>query len=158
MPAGFFTNGQSMFGRQDPLRVAPGSPQPTPTPTPAPQQPQTIDAQAIRPSSGTPNQQGVGQFDPSYLQNLATYIGGLFSRPQNGALSFNPLGNLSDFPGAQGVGAGNAPTLGLPPTMLQNAINSNLSQQTAALPSPPALSKKQIQEQQRNTAQGTTGA
>lgn len=59
-------------------------------------------------------------FDPAYLQNLATAIGGLFSRPQ-GNLSFNPLGNLSEI--SQPTGFGTAPVPGLPNTLLQDAIN-----------------------------------
>lgn len=66
-------------------------------------------AQAIRPTT-------FGQFDPSYGQNLATYIGNLFQRPQaNQALQFNPYGNLTDanvpYPSVGGMP-------GLPQTLL----------------------------------------
>jgi len=74
----------------------------------------TLGPQAIRPTGPT---QG---FDPAYLQNLATAIGGLFSRPQ-GNLSFNPLGDLSGI--SQKTGFGNAPVPGIPGTMLQDALN-----------------------------------
>jgi len=73
-------------------------------------------AQAVRPTS-------FGNFDPSYGQNLATFIGGMFQRPQqNQALQFNPFGNLTDanvqYPQ---LGGGNAPGMGLPQTLLQFA-------------------------------------
>lgn len=90
-----------------------------PVPTPAPATPtpaNTLPAQTVRPTGPS---QG---FDPGYLQNLATAIGGLFSRPQ-GNLSFNPLGNLSDV-ASPGLGFGNAALPGLPLTLLQDAINN----------------------------------
>jgi hypothetical protein len=73
-----------------------------------------LASQAIRPTS-------VGNFDPSYGQNLATYIGNIFQRPQsNQPLQFNPYGNLTDanvqYPN---LGGGNAPLQGLPQTLLQ---------------------------------------
>jgi hypothetical protein len=77
--------------------------------------PSILGAQAVRPT-GSPQ-----KFDQAYLQNLATSLGGLFSRPQ-GNLGFNPLGTLSDIPN-QPMGFGNAPTPGLPSTMLQDALN-----------------------------------
>lgn len=143
-----------MFGHPtDPIQYAPGmgpNRAAPPTTAPAQQAGPAFDnnAQAVRPNNGTPNMPGVGQFDPSYLQNLATYIGGLFQRPASGAESFNPLGNLSDMYGVQSVGAGNAPTQGLPPTMLQNAINANLAQQPSQAPAPAApLTPEQMREQ-----------
>lgn len=86
---------------------------PSPAPTRSPGS--VLPAQSLRASGPS---QG---FDPQYLQNLTTAIGGLFSRPQ-GNLSFNPLGNLSDI-SSPGLGFGNAPLPGLPSTMLQDAIN-----------------------------------
>lgn len=77
--------------------------------------PNVLGPQSIRPTGPS------GGFDPQYLQNLATAIGGLFSRP-GGSLNFNPLGNLSDIK-SPGLGVGNAPLPGLPSTMLQDAIN-----------------------------------
>lgn len=132
--AGMYTFGNSFFGNgpSSPLRFAPGFGQQPSTG----QQPSIGDnsgigsapnnAQAIRPIGGQ-NAYNVGSFDPSYMQNLATYIGGLFQRPQNGALQFNPLGDLSDLYGTQMQGVGTAPTPGLPNTMLQNALNMNPS-------------------------------
>lgn len=79
-------------------------------------EPNVLGAQAVRPGA---SQQSRG-FDSSYLQNLATAIGNLFSRPQ-GNLQFNPLGDLSDITSQQ-TGGGNAPVPGLPGTMLQDAI------------------------------------
>lgn len=76
--------------------------------------PNVLGPQAVRPTGPS------NGFDPSYLQNLATAIGGLFSRPQ-GNLGFNPTGNLSEV--SPGTGFGNAPLPGLPSTMLQDAIN-----------------------------------
>jgi hypothetical protein len=75
----------------------------------------TAGAQAVRPAGDTKG------FDPNYLQNLATYVGGLFSRPQ-GNLNFNPLGNLGEISPSSGIG-GNAPLPGLPNTWLQDALN-----------------------------------
>src|SRR5947209_2067046 len=65
---------------------------------------------AVRPSGPS---QG---FDSSYLQNLATNVGGTFMRP-SGGLNFNPLGNLSDIK-SPAMGGGNAPLPGLPQTLL----------------------------------------
>ena len=73
-----------------------------------------LAAQAVRPTS-------FGQMDTSYGQNLASAIGNSFQRPQqNQALQFNPYGDLTDanvqYPK---LGGGNAPSLGLPQSMLQ---------------------------------------
>lgn len=83
--------------------------------SPAATPPNVLPAQAVR---ATGPSQG---YDPSYLQNLATSIGGLFSRPQ-GNLSFNPLGNLSEISPPSGQ-MGNAPGFGEPSTWLQDALN-----------------------------------
>jgi hypothetical protein len=84
-------------------------------PAPAPPEGSVLGAQTIR---ATGDAKG---YDPSYLQNLATSIGGLFARPQ-GNMNFNPLGNLSEIspPGGQ---TGNAPSPGAPETWLQQALN-----------------------------------
>lgn len=86
-----------------------------PAPVPAPTAPNVVGAQAVR---ATGDRKG---YDPSYLQNLATAIGGLFSRPQ-GNLNFNPLGDLSGISPSSGMD-GNAPLPGLPSTWLQDALN-----------------------------------
>lgn len=98
--------------RPDPTK--PGLPQPAPTQAPG----NVLQPEAVR---ATGPSQG---FDPSYLQNLATAIGGLFSNKQQGGntMKVNPLGNLSEISPPSGIG-GNAPTLGEPMTWLQNAIN-----------------------------------
>ena len=88
-----------------------------------------LTAQAVRPSGPS---QG---YDPSYLQNLATSIGGLFSRPQ-GNLSFNPLGNLNEVSPSSGM-EGNAPLTGAPSTWLQDALNGLGFTYTAPAPKPP---------------------
>jgi hypothetical protein len=75
-----------------------------------------LGPQAIRASGPS---QG---FDPSYLQNLATAIGGLFSGGKNGVMNLNPLGNLSEISGTSGE-EGNAPQQGIPMTWLQQALN-----------------------------------
>jgi hypothetical protein len=109
-----------------PLRPLPGSgpmkglmPQPgkpTPGRPPLPPVPgNVLPAQAIRATGD-----GKG-YDPAFLQNLATSIGALFSRPQ-GNLSFNPLGNLSEISPPSGQ-MGNAPGFGEPMTWLQQALN-----------------------------------
>lgn len=95
--------------------LMPGQETPQPNSPAASQPPNMLGPQAIRPTGPS---QG---FDPAYLQNLVTTIGGLFSRPQ-GNLNFNPLGNLSDV-SSQGTGFGNSPVPGLPNTMLQDALN-----------------------------------
>jgi len=76
-----------------------------------------LGAQAIRASGPSKG------FDASYLQNLATAIGGLFSGNKTGnTTSFNPLGDLSEISGPSGM-EGNAPSPGLPLTWLQQALN-----------------------------------
>jgi hypothetical protein len=62
-------------------------------------------------------------YDPSYLQNLASFIGSLFAGPSSGnTTSFNPLGNLNEVspPGGQ---IGNAAGAGAPMTWLQQALS-----------------------------------
>jgi hypothetical protein len=77
-------------------------------------------------------------YDPAFLQNLATSIGGLFARPQ-GNLSFNPLGNLSEISPTSGIG-GSAPTFGEPLTWLQQALNGlGFSWQPPAPPTVPGI-------------------
>jgi hypothetical protein len=78
--------------------------------------PNVLGAQAVR---ATGPSQG---FDPAYLQNLATAIGGLFSGGKNGVMNVDPLGNLSEISGSSGQ-EGNAPQAGLPMTWLQQALN-----------------------------------
>lgn len=99
-----------------------------PAPVPAPTAPNVVGAQAVR---ATGDRKG---YDPSYLQNLATAIGGLFSRPQ-GNLNFNPLGDLSGISPSSGMG-GNAPLPGLPSTWLQDALNGLGFRFSPAAPAP----------------------
>ena len=109
-------------GRTNPLLPAPAKPQVVP--------PQSIlSAQAVRPTGPA---QG---YDPSYLQNLATSIGGLFSRPQ-GNLNLNPLGDLSEISPLSGM-EGNAPLAGAPSTWLQDALNGLGFSYAPAAPKPP---------------------
>lgn len=68
-----------------------------------------IGSQAVRPTSGP--------YDPAYRQNLATYAGGTFERP-NGFLNFNPTGALFGQP----VGGGSAPVMGMPTDLLTEAM------------------------------------
>jgi hypothetical protein len=75
--------------------------------------PNVVGSQAVRAT-------GQGPYDPAYRQNLATYAGGLFARP-NGNLSFNPTGNLQDM-GNQASGGGNAPVQGTPQGLLDQAL------------------------------------
>jgi len=97
---------------QPPIRPGIETPQPG---SPASIPPNVLPAQAVRPTGPSSG------YDPSYLQNLATSIGGLFSRPK-GNLSFNPLGDLSEISPASGQ-MGNAPLAGEPSTWLQDALN-----------------------------------
>lgn len=99
-------------------------------PDPTPGNP--LGAQAVRATGPTSG------FDPSYLQNLATSAGGLFSHAP-GQLAFNPLGNLGEI--SPGSGAqGNAPGYGLPQTWLQQAL---LNQNFGIPQTPPATPKPQ---------------
>lgn len=107
----------SMMGYPYPPQV--GVPQqgketPQTPPIAPPNQLQSVATRASGPTKG---------YDPSYLQNLATSIGGLFSgNTQGGVQNINPLGNLSEISPSSGIG-GNAPTQGLPLTWLQQALN-----------------------------------
>jgi len=76
----------------------------------------TVGPEAIRAS-------GTGPFDPAYRQNLATFAGGQFFRP-NGALSFNPTGKLDDLFGTP-TGGGNAPVMGMPRSLLGMALGGS---------------------------------
>lgn len=80
--------------------------------------PNVLGAEAVR---ATGPSQG---YDSSYLQNLATAIGGLFSNSKQGGnvMNINPLGDLSEISPNSGM-EGNAPTQGLPLTWLQKALN-----------------------------------
>jgi len=80
----------------------------------APQGPNVVGPESVRAT-------GTGPFDSAYRQDLATYAGGLFNRP-GGNLSFNPTGqNAFGAP----TGGGNAPLLGMPNTLLQQALGGN---------------------------------
>jgi len=78
-------------------------------------------------------------YDPSYLQNLATAIGGLFSNRSGHAMNINPLGNLNEISPSSGM-EGNAPLPGLPSTWLQDALNGmgfNFAPKAATAPQRP---------------------
>lgn len=114
--AGNFYMGSPSAGPQNPLR--PGNEGTNSGVSQAPAPPSNVlPGQGIRPTGPS---QG---FDPSYLQNLATYVGGLFANPgQSSTLNFNPLGNLSEISPSSGM-LGNAPNPGQPLTWLQQALN-----------------------------------
>lgn len=65
---------------------------------------------------------GAGPFDPAYRQNLAVYGGGQFAAPSSNWM-FNPtqLGNSFGNP----TGGGNAPVMGMPTTLLAQALGGN---------------------------------
>lgn len=111
--------GRSMMGYPPQTGIPqPGHETPQPAaaaaPIAPPNQLQSVATRASGPTKG---------YDPSYLQNLATSIGGLFSgNTQGGVQNINPLGNLSEISPSSGIG-GNAPTQGLPLTWLQQALN-----------------------------------
>lgn len=117
-----------------------GTPPPNPTPAPpAAPGPNTLGPQAIRASGPS---QG---YDPSYLQNLATAIGGLFTggNQTGNTTSFNPLGNLSEISPTSGM-EGNAPQQGLPQNWLQQALNGlgfsfGSPQTTSIIPTAPTV-------------------
>lgn len=88
---------------------------------------------------------GNGPFDAAYRQDLATYAGGLFNRP-GGNLSFNPTSN-QPF-GGQATGGGNAPVLGMPNTLLQNALAGNPFTFTPPLPASSSGTQSQPNAQQ----------
>ena len=62
---------------------------------------------------------GNGPGGAAYGQNLASYAGGQFMRPQGG-LQFNPF-NISQTQFGSPVGGGNAPSIGMPNTLLGQA-------------------------------------
>lgn len=65
---------------------------------------------------------GQGPYDPAYRQNLATYAGWLSSRP-GGNLSFNPT-SPNGMPGNP-TGGGNAPVMGGPTGLIDQALGGN---------------------------------
>lgn len=103
--------------------AAPSAPV-SPAPPPAPPG-NVLGAESIRAT-------GTGPFDAQYRQNLATYAGGQFSRP-GGSMSFNPT-DPSTFPG-QPTGAGTAPVIGMPQSLLDVALGG---QGFSWTPPPPA--------------------
>lgn len=79
---------------------------------------------------------GSGPYDSAYRQNLATYAGGQLSRP-GGLLSFNPT-DPNSFPGNP-TGGGNAPVMGSPTGLLDQALGgSPFSYTPPANPTPGA--------------------
>lgn len=126
-PRGPFTDGGGVTGGKSSfLPPSPFKPILGGTPVPAKNLPSSavpapgtsLSAQAVRASGPT---QG---FDASYLQNLATAIGGLFNggKQTGNTTSFNPLGNLGEISPNANM-EGNAPQQGLPQTWLQQALN-----------------------------------
>lgn len=115
----------SSWGRPNPPAVRPTPPiRPgnegggLTAPAPSAPPPNVLGPEAIRASGPS---QG---FDPSYLQNLATAIGGIFSNQKQGGnvMNVNPLGNLGEISPNSSM-EGNAPNPGLPQTWLQQALN-----------------------------------
>lgn len=108
-----------------------------PQPQQAPPRPQStiLGAQAVRAT-------GQGPFDPSYRQDLATYAGGNFQRP-NGFLGFNPTGALFGNP----VGGGNAPVQGMPTDLLTGALGGQAFGQAAPQPPPTQPAPKKEKQQ-----------
>jgi len=101
---------------------------------------------------------GSGPFDNAYRQDLATFAGGLFNRP-GGNLSFNPTSNQGF---GQAVGGGNAPLLGMPATLLQNALGGNPFSYTPPTPKTedignPTLSMNRWLEQFMNQGNSQRG-
>jgi hypothetical protein len=71
---------------------------------------------------------GTGPYDAAYRQNLATYAGGQYTRP-GGQLNINPTSNNQQW--GNPSGGGNAPNVGLPTTLLQQALGGSPVQQPA---------------------------
>jgi len=114
---------------------------PSPAPQAAPSGPPSgsvVGPEAVRAT-------GTGPFDSAYRQDLATYAGGLFAKP-GGNLSFNPTSN-SPFGGAA-TGGGNAPVLGMPNTLLQNALGGNPFSYTPPTPAANTLTDPNFSMQQ----------
>lgn len=156
MPPAFgnmqFNPGQVMMGqptKQSPAPWMPINKFPSPGGTPQrpignpakpePQQPQAntgggagsiLGPQAVRAT-------GNGPYDSAYRQNLATYAGGLMSKP-GGLLAFNPTDPNSL--GGQPTGAGNAPVMGAPTGLLDQALGGNPFSWTPQPPTQPAQS------------------
>jgi hypothetical protein len=95
-----------------------------------------LPAQAVRAVGPTKG------YDPAYLQNLATAIGGLFSNRSGKPMNINPLGNLSEISPSSGM-EGNAPLPSLPSTWLQDALNGlgfSFTPKSSATPTRPVTS------------------
>jgi hypothetical protein len=98
--------------------------------------PNVLGAEAVRAT-------GTGPYDAAYRQNLATYAGGQFVRPagpgflggntSGSVLSFNPTGGLFGNP----TGGGNAPVLGMPNSLIGQALSGNPFSFTPLPPPPP---------------------
>src|SRR5215472_5790590 len=97
--------------------------------------PNVLGSEAVRAT-------GTGPYDSAYRQNLATYAGGQFVRPpgpglgsntSGGVLSFNPTGGLFGNP----TGGGNAPVLGMPNSLIGQALSGNPFSFTPPPPPPP---------------------
>lgn len=91
--------------------------------------PNTLGAEAVRDT-------GTGPFDAAFRQNLATYAGGQFQRP-NGFLGFNVTGNT---PFGTPTGGGSAPLPGMGGSLLQAALGGQAFGAPAAPAPTPAAS------------------
>ena len=94
--------------------------------------PNVLSSEAVRAT-------GTGPYDSAYRQNLATYAGGQFTRP-GGNLSFNPTGALFGNP----TGGGNAPVLGMPDSLVGQALSGNPFKFTPPPPPPPQSDESQL--------------
>jgi len=92
-------------------------------------QPNVIGSQTVRAT-------GSGPYDNAYRQDLATYAGGLASRP-GGNLSFNPTGNLF----GNATGGGNAPVMGGPTDLLSAALGGQAVNTSTPPPAQPQSSQ-----------------
>jgi hypothetical protein len=100
--------------------------------------PYVVGAESIRAT-------GQGPYDAAYRQNLATYAGGQFTRP-GGQLNINPTSNNQQW--GNPSGGGNDPNVGLPTTLLQQALGGSPVQAPTSAPSAPATSPSTSAPQQ----------
>jgi hypothetical protein len=104
--------------------------------------PNVLGSEAVRAT-------GTGPYDSAYRQNLATYAGGQFVRPpgpglggntSGGVLAFNPTGGSFGNP----TGGGNAPVLGMPTSLIGQALSGNPFSFTPPPPPPPSSDDGQV--------------
>lgn len=99
--------------------------------------PNEVGPQAVRASGSG------GGYDASYLGNLASFIGSLFSKPAGAGnvTSFDPLGKLNEVSQPSGQ-IGNDAGFGAPMTWLQQALNGG---GFSFKPAPPAATNPPVQ-------------